>query len=464
MTKKKPEVDVEQVLQLLSKLYPNQAQALIRENIQNSIDAGARNVWVRVDSAKRTASFADDGRGIPLSCMHEAQYFGIIWSTKKGTPLIGGKGIGRLTNIAAAQSVTVSDHDGTSEASFRWYPDGTHEPAGSGGERDRHGVSIMLENLPPTVSKDLEQKGEELVLSYFSGWLKRGVTIWLNGIKLEPKSYPGKKRTIQLSSGGLLELYWNPTGQSPRDQGIVLMCRDVRVSGPNKLGIESGSWRNLAGVLNLDHIPLTTNRDAFEETPEYRLAVSDAAGRVRTYLAKHEAGTRRQLDRMAEQYTKAALHALKELGIDLSLVGRPSGEAGYDVGSASASGAIGDGKPRNETAFPSTHSRESSKPGASSGFHLIPKNFANEEDLSPFVAEMSLHRGADVLVNIGHVACPENRHARSHYIWTCCFAEIVRWGSLGVDERLDRDRFLAVYQGWLRAWNPNLYRVTPGSE
>jgi len=460
--KRKPEVDVEQVLHLLSKLYPNRAQALVRENLQNSVDANARNVWIRIDPSRRQASFTDDGRGIPISNMHEAGYFGIIWTTKKGTPLIGGKGIGRLTNIAAAREVTVSDNDGREAKSYRWYPDGSHETVGEFLRKDRPGLSLTLEGLDPVVAADLGTKSEEIVLDYFGGWMRKGITVWLNGIKLEPKTYPGKKRSIRLDSGGLLELYWSPSGQLPGDQGIVMKCRDVRVSGPTRLGIESDAWRNLAGILNLDHVPLTTNRDAFEDSPEYRRSTTEAASKLRAFLAKREAGSKRELDRMAEQYTKAALHALKELGIDLSLVGPASGRPGFDASGLAIVPGSGESSEHVSISQSSPKSGEASKPGGSPGFHLIPKDFGNDQELRAFANQMSIHRGADVLVNIGHVACPSNRHARSHYIWTCCFAEIVRWGSLGVDERLDRDNFLNVYQGWLRAWNPNLYRVTPG--
>lgn len=456
-------MDVARVLQLLSEMYPNRAQAILRENLQNSIDSGARNVWINTDSRSGVATFTDDGAGIPLAKMHESAYFGVVWTTKGGTPLIGGKGIGRLTNIAAARRVTVCDNDGRGEASYFWYPDGSHENAAGVTPMGHHGLSLQLEGLEADIARDIDSKAEGVVSDYFDSYLRTGLQVWLNLQRLQPKQFRGKKRSFLLKSGGLLELFWSPSGQPPADQGIALKCRQVRVRGPVKLGIASDEWRNVAGVLNFDHLALTTNRDDFIDSPDFRSAVEEAAGRVRSFLARHENAKQRQLDKMAERYTKAALHALKELGIELSLFGPGGAGPGFDVGQSGLRSESSEQR-REGGAGASQTGRESHRAGSSPGFHLIPKDFSTDDQLRPFLNEMSVHRGSDVFVNLTHPACPGNRHARSHYIWTCCFAEIVRWGSLGTNEQLDRDRLVEAYRGWLRSWNPDLSRFTPGSD
>src|SRR2546422_8755064 len=86
---KPPYVDVKRVLAILSSLYPNRAFALVRENLQNSIDAGAKTIQITLDPAARTAAFIDDGSGISLPRMNEREYFALMWSTKRGKDLIG---------------------------------------------------------------------------------------------------------------------------------------------------------------------------------------------------------------------------------------------------------------------------------------------------------------------------------------------------------------------------------------
>lgn len=463
MTRRQPRIDVAGVLRLLSELYPNRAQAIIRENLQNSIDSGAHNVWIRTDPHTGSASFSDDGSGVPIGRMHEGAYFGVVWTTKGGTTLIGGKGIGRLANIAAARRVTVVDNDGTRAQSYYWYPDGTHERGSSDGAGAHQGLALTLEGLDGVVARDIESKAESVVSDYFDSYLKSGLRVWLNSRRLQPKQFSGRKKTVMLKSGGLLELYWAPQGQLPGDQGIVLRCRQVRVKGPVRLGIASEEWRNVAGVLNFDDLHLTTNRDDFIDSPELRLALGEATNQVRSFLARHEGARRRELDRMAESYTKAALHALKELGIELSLFGPGSGLPGFDVGGSGEPLKLEKHTDRGGPSGPSS-SLQSHRPGSSPGFHLIPKDFGADAELNRFAKEMSVHRGSDVFVNLTHPACPGNRHARSHYIWTCCFAEIVRWGSLGSNEQLNRDTLVEAYRGWLRSWDPNLSRFTPGSD
>lgn len=459
MDRKKPAVDVPRILEILSDMYPNRAVALIRENFQNSIDAQARNIWVRLNEKLRVVTFVDDGRGIPLSKMNEDGYFGLVWSTKKGGQLmIGGKGIGRLTNIAVAKKVLVTDNDGYAEGSFAWYPNGEHEIATSSSTLGRTGLNLLLEDVSPSVLRDIEAKASEVATDYFDHYLKQGVTIWFDGVRIEPKQFPGAKHTYNLPAGAQLETYWHAKGQRVEDVGIVLKCMGVKVSGPTRLGIESSEWRNLAGVLHLDRFKLTSNRDAFEDSSEFRTALQEAGAKVRAILAHYEGGRQKKLDRVASEYTRAAREALRKLNIDLSILGRPYSEEPKAREQAPATA-----QPKQKEPEPHPEHRPSAKEaGDRPGFRLVPKDFRTDKELEEHVSEMSIHRGAEILVNLGHPACPRNRHSRSYYIWGCCFAEIVRLGSLSSTDNLDKERFLSIYQGWLRAWTPELVKVTPG--
>jgi Histidine kinase-, DNA gyrase B-, and HSP90-like ATPase len=459
MDRKKPAVDVPRILEILSDMYPNRAVALIRENIQNSIDAHAQNVWVRLNKGLRVVSFGDDGRGIPFSQMNEDGYFGLVWSTKKGGQLmIGGKGIGRLTNIAVAKKVLVTDSDGRSDAGFVWYPNGEHETLSSPSPVGHSGLNLLLEDVNPTVLRDIENKVTEVATDYFDHYLRRGVSVWFDGVRIEPKQFPGVKKTYNLPAGAQLETYWHARGQRQEDVGVVLKCMGVKVSGPTRLGIESSEWRNLAGVLHLDRFRLTSNRDAFEDTTDYRTALQEAGAKVRAILAHYEGGRQKKLDKVASEYTRAAREALRKLNIDLSILGRPFSEESRSREPAGPAAQI---KPKGAE-FAPEHRASAKEAGDRPGFRLVPKDFRGDKELEEHVSEMSIHRGPEILVNLGHPACPRNRNSRSYYIWGCCFAEIVRLGSLSASESLDKERFLSIYRGWLQAWSPELVKVTPG--
>ncbi len=325
MRPKRPHVDVRGVLSILNSLYPNKAFALARENLQNSIDAGARNVWVVVDPAKREATFTDDGRGVPLAQMNGRQYFALRWSTKRGGNLIGSKGIGRLTNIAAARRVQVWTHDSSGGAGFVWYSSGGYAERFDGaGPLERPGLSLRLEGLRRDVANDLSHQVEAVATGVFDGWLRQGVTVSLNGTLVHPKEYRGRRSTHRLRHGALLEMYWDTAGQPEVDRAVVLKCKGVRVGAAQRLGVDSAGWRCAAGILHLDDFPLTTNREAFEETPALRAVLEEAGARLRAYFAMREGIRSYRRNAMADRYTRAAREAAVSLGIAQGLPGVPS--------------------------------------------------------------------------------------------------------------------------------------------
>ncbi|EQD35041.1 hypothetical protein B1B_16972, partial [mine drainage metagenome] len=325
MRPKRPHVDVRAVLSILNSLYPNKAFALARENLQNSIDAGARNVWVDVDAGGRAATFTDDGRGIPLIQMNGRQYFALRWSTKRGRNFIGSKGIGRLTNIAAAQRVRVWTHDESGAAGFVWFSSGGYSEHPDGAvSLDHPGLSLRLEGLRRDVADELARQVEAVATGVFDEWLRQGTAVWLNGVPVRPKEYRGRRSTYRLRHGAVLEMYWDAEGQPEVDRAVVLKCKGVRVGTPQRLGVESSGWRCAVGILHLDGFPLTTNREAFEETPVLRAVLEEAGARLRSYFAMREGIRSYRRNAMADRYTRAAREAAMSLGIARGLPGVPS--------------------------------------------------------------------------------------------------------------------------------------------
>jgi hypothetical protein len=94
---------------------------------------------------------------------------------------------------------------------------------------------------------------------------------------------------------------------------------------------------------------------------------------------------------------------------------------------------------------------------------LKPTNFADDPQLADRKSDMSWRQGSVILVNTGHPACPDNRFARSLYIWCCGLVEILKWGVLEGGKQLDRNELLALYTGWLSMWPRDLARVTTGA-
>jgi hypothetical protein len=476
MRPKRPHVDVRGVLSILNSLYPNKALALARENLQNSIDAGARNVWIMVDPAKREATFTDDGRGVPLAQMNGRQYFALRWSTKRGGNFIGSKGIGRLTNIAAARRVQVWTRDSVGAAGFVWFSSGGYAERSDGeGPLERPGLSLRLEGLRRDVANDLSRQVEAAATGVFDGWLRQGVAVSLNGTLVRPKEYRGRRSTHRLRHGALLEMYWDPAGQPEVDRGVVLKCKGVRVGVAQHLGVDSTGWRCAAGILHLDDFPLTTNREAFEETPALRAVLEEVGARLRAYFAMREGIRSYRRSVMADRYSRAAREAAMNLGIARSLPGVPSHAPERGLESRTTPPGP-EGPPLapefpegTAVALPEAHPAPAReivpRDGSLSGtFRLIPLDCRTEPGFEEVVEETSTHRGAAIYVNLGHRACPSNRNARSWYIWCVGFLEMLRWGALGSSAMLEKERAVEAYRRWIESWKPELARYTPGSD
>ena len=476
MRPKRPHVDIRGVLSILNSLYPNKAFALARENLQNSIDAGAHHVWITVDPEKREATFTDDGKGVPLAQMNGRQYFALRWSTKRGGDFIGSKGIGRLTNIAAARRVEVWTDDGSGTAGFFWFNSGgyTERPDGTA-HRDRPGLSLRLEGLRRDVANELSHQIEAVATGVFDERLRQGIAVSLNGVLVRPKEYQGRRSIFRLRHGATLEMYWDPEGQPEADRAVVLKCKGVRVGAASHLGVDSTGWRCAAGILHLDDFSLTTNREAFEETPELRTVLEEAGGRLRAYFAVREGIRSYRRNAMADRYTRAAREAAAALGIAHGLPGVPSHSPERNIEPATTLPEPGVSFPTPEVpaatatappGSPRPPERERVHRGDSptGAFRLVPLDFRTEPGFEEVAEETSTHRGAAIYVNLGHRACPSNRNARSWYIWCVGFLEMLRWGALGSSTTLEKDRAVEAYRRWIESWKPELPRYTPGSD
>jgi histidine kinase/DNA gyrase B/HSP90-like ATPase len=450
----KPHVDIRSVLSILGDLYPNRAFALVRENLQNSIDAGADTITVDFNPSRREATFADNGSGVSPNHLNEDGYFSLQWTTKKGKDKIGSKGIGRWTNLGAAKRVIVESRSDGSDEVFTWHSNGSFSRRRSAPTRLSHpGLLLTLSQIDPHVASDLAAKVEEVATTVFDQYLRDRVEVRFNGQLIRPKEYRGKRHQIKLKSGGRLELYWDRGGQEPDDQGVALKCRGVRVGVLDRFGIESEEWTNIAGILHLDQLDLIANRDAFADTPTYRAAKEEAKNQVRTFIARMEGSRRFRRDRMEDAYTKAAQDAARKLGLDLSILGGPVPRR-----EPSEDHSESNGEPILERTQ-SSHRGEGERPG----FRLKPTDFGKDSALADHRNDMSWRQGSVILVNLGHPACPENKYALSLYIWCCGLVEILRWGVLEGGKQLDRAELLTLYTGWLAMWPRDLARVTAGS-
>ncbi len=87
---------------------------VLGEAISNSWDAGAKNVWIKIDKKNGCFSIKDDGHGMSEADFRK-KFLNVGYSRREdnnarapeGRPLIGGKGIGKLALLSCAQRIHI---------------------------------------------------------------------------------------------------------------------------------------------------------------------------------------------------------------------------------------------------------------------------------------------------------------------------------------------------------------------
>jgi hypothetical protein len=277
-------VDKRHIISIGERLYTESVE-LLRELINNAYDADATEVRVELDPEKIVIT--DDGSGMDAEGLK--QYF-IIGSDEKvlqsvspkfGRERIGQFGIGKFASLSAATRFEVITQQGEfaarvifdkndwETARHTWHlPCEILLPDFARGD----GTTVILSGL--TKPFDIEEAEEKI---------KEGVplkaphfAIYLNGRRIEPRSYTGQK--IPVLEGcryGLVsgEIIITPkTMASTKDLGI-----DVKVKGAtvkkDLFGMET--WgkavARIKGEIQANFLPITSDRSNFvTDTEEYQ--------------------------------------------------------------------------------------------------------------------------------------------------------------------------------------------------
>ena len=111
------------IISLLGQNLFSNFETVLSEIISNSWDADANNVWIDFDSDKSNFQVRDDGTGMNIDTLNDCflklgyskrTYFSK--SEKYGRPLIGSKGIGKLSVFSLAEQVSILTSSEVSEA------------------------------------------------------------------------------------------------------------------------------------------------------------------------------------------------------------------------------------------------------------------------------------------------------------------------------------------------------------
>ena len=253
------EVDLENLINAMLRQYKNK-YVVIREAIQNSIDAGAKHIDVTIDDHEIRVD--DDGVGMDLNDINE--YWNTLCRTskKREKGAIGEFGLGRLTLLLMSDKMFM----GTNKKgkSYRVTTDRKGSIQVENGNRKKLGTSVWV-NGDFTKVKDV-----------FIGYAKivakaRPEDIRLNGVKISHRAYAPPGETVfsmNINEAGIKGCVWIPSevlgkrAKKEREAAISVYVNDLFV-------------KNLAtdyyvfGEVNCDDLRLVTSRDDIADDKSY---------------------------------------------------------------------------------------------------------------------------------------------------------------------------------------------------
>ena len=456
-------VKVSEMMKVLMELYSDKAKAFAHENLQNSLDAGAKVVNIDIDPGTRRINWEDNGTGVPLSLMTRESYFTFPFTTKGGGAFIGNKGIGRLINQAVAGETHIESRHKGQVGRFCWFESGSWKELDvkpGKGEQRPHGFSLELRNVHGDLFKSLPNRIRDAACVHFADHIRKNeVHVFLNGKELKPHEYVGKRRSFRLKHGAALELFYKENGQPEDDIGIVRKCRGVRVDAkPSTLNVRTGDpiWKNVAGVLHLDNFILNTNREEFVVNSKLESVQEQARAIMFTYMAEIEGTRFIKGDRHSDLLTQAARKAAKELGMAVAWVQARKPPHKDDVEKERRIlSKVKRHKPRRGKdragANADTNTSRKSTVGPDFGFNVHAADFRYVDDLKDVAGEMTTLLGSTVFINTGLPGYPKAPAAQPFYEWYAVLTGLIKAGTLGdltQDGVVQEARLVSVLEGW----------------
>jgi hypothetical protein len=209
-------------------MYRDWVTALIRENLQNSVDSGASAIGITIedDGALKKLTFTDNGPGMTMKTLEDV-YF-VLGETTKTTPnSIGGFGVARMLTCFAQEKYTLRTHDILVEGyGAEWTP--------TTGFPHQKGVTLTIWMNPD---------GRD-VFAAFKKYLRSchiNVEVTFNGERWKEWTYKNKFER-KLSFGSVFTNKSKETGILVRSNGVTMFA--PYMSAPFQVVIELDASRS----------------------------------------------------------------------------------------------------------------------------------------------------------------------------------------------------------------------------
>jgi hypothetical protein len=253
-------VDLQNLINAMLRQYKNR-YVVIREAIQNSIDAGAKHINVTI--ANDCIQVDDDGTAMDLNDISE--YWNTLCRTskKKEKGAIGEFGLGRLTLLLMSDKMFMETNK--KGKSYRVTTDRTGSIRIENGSRKDKGTSVGVDGNFSSIKDEFIGYAQVVAKA-------RPEDVRLNGVRISQQKYAPKGETVftmNINESGTKGCIWIPS--EALEQKGVMKEREATIG----VYVNDLFVKNLAtdyyvfGEVNCDELPLVTSRDDFTHDEHY---------------------------------------------------------------------------------------------------------------------------------------------------------------------------------------------------
>jgi hypothetical protein len=451
-------VNLKRLVEDISKAYPNLARGLIRECIQNGIDADATEIQIAFDLEERVFRCHDNGTG-----MDEEQFekfFIIAESSKDPTRNIGQYGWGKIPFVKAGEYAVIETRSDDHHDAMRWQ-DLEYWPVEQR-NLDDNGTLITIHGIPDHIASELAtDKVVDAVRDRWSSALSRKtIRVIVDDVVVEPQSYEyDYKNRInhKIEPHGKVKgfMYFAKDDLPDKDCGVAVNVFGQTVTR-TLFGISHPRRYKVFGDVDADILAesKTSDHSGFRHTPEWVAFQSQMRRILLKWLRKIDRMEWRQLARRDRRRLRHLVRDLDSILIDLPELSPipsfvPEDEALLlDEQGSSAKTAKKKKKRKGKPKWSRRRTRSGSEVPVRKGRFGIGVTFESSEG-----GPESWISGNTIVINNRHPAYMRAKESRQLYYHElkCCANELIKLNSPHASEESLR-RVFDLQEKFFRRW------------
>ena len=331
----------------ITEAYPNIAEALVVESLQNAIDSSANKVHIVCDQDKKTFIIEDNGSGMTEKVFLQ-DYHGIAYSSKDHRKTIGFRGFGNKVYVASGDFVITETKSEVFWGSSVWKLEKGFKLTDEPRTFEHHGTVVKIIGLMEEIAKQLSTTQMRIIVQRHYNAKLRAVQVYINDevYPVSQKKYRlAHRKKIKVSIPRIPEarlvgyIGYAKKDLSVEDQRICVAVHGKMIertlfecSIPKNLRTE-----RITGEINADFLAQseTTQRHGFRQTRLHKIVWGEMRKVLNIWLSQIERIEQEELSREEKRFlskiTKTVWRILKQVPeLDLG-VGRVRSKSGSKV-------------------------------------------------------------------------------------------------------------------------------------